>query len=376
MKQKVNALKAVDTQEDYSGLAYNFGAGPAMLPRDVMQLARAEFLDWHGTGMSVIEMSHRSDEFMSIAAQTEADLREVLVIPDNYKVLFLQGGASSQFAMVPMNLLADKTSADYFDTGLWSNKALKEAARFCNVNVVTEVDRNTMSVPDTESWSLDTDAAYAYYVDNETITGIQFPQVPEVGEVPLVTDMTSNLLSKPLDVSRYGVIFAGAQKNIGPSGLVIVIVRDDLIGHAPKNIPSMYDYAVQVKNDSMYNTPPTFAWYMSGLVLKWIKAQGGLIAMEKMSRGRSGKLYRAIDDSGFYNNSIAPGYRSQMNVPFTLAEESLNEKFLNQAKLRGLLALKGHRSVGGMRASMYNAMPEAGVDALIAFMQEFEREYA
>ncbi len=375
MKQKVNALKAVATQAEYSGLAYNFGAGPAMLPRDVMQLARAEFLDWHSTGMSVIEMSHRSDEFLSIAAQTESDLREVLAIPGNYKVLFLQGGASSQFAMVPMNLLANKTSADYFHTGLWSEKALKEATRFCKVNVVTEVDNKTMSIPDAGSWSLNADAAYAYYADNETISGIQFQDIPDVGDVPLVTDMTSNLLSKPLDVSRYGVIFAGAQKNIGPAGLVIVIVREDLIGRAAKNIPSMYDYAIQANNHSMYNTPPTFSWYMSGLVLKWIKKQGGLSVMEKISQLRSGKLYRAIDESGFYHNAVAPEYRSQMNVSFTLADDSLNDKFISEGKQYGLLALKGHRSVGGMRASMYNAMPEEGVDALIAFMQEFERQY-
>ena len=373
MKQKMNILKAVDTQENYSGLVYNFGAGPAMLPREIMQLARAEFLDWHGTGMSLMEMSHRSDEFMSIATQTEADFREILDIPDNYKVLFLQGGASSQFAMVPLNLLADKNTADYFHTGIWSGKAVKEAERFCKVNVIAEEDGQVMSIPEQKTWSLNLDAAYVYYTDNETISGVEFPSIPEVGDVPLVADMTSNLLSRPLNVSRYGVIFAGAQKNIGPSGLVIVIVREDLIGHAPKHIPSMYDYAVQAKNDSMINTPPTFSWYMSGLVLKWVKQQGGLKAMEKLSHIRSGKLYQAIDESDFYHNPVDPRYRSNMNVTFTLFDDSLDEKFVSEAKDHGLVALKGHRSVGGMRASMYNAMPEEGVDALIAFMQEFER---
>ena len=373
MKQKVNTLKAVDSKESYSGLVYNFGAGPAMLPRETMQLARAEFLDWHGAGMSVMEMSHRSDEFMSIATQTEADFREILAIPDNYKVLFLQGGASSQFAMVPLNLLAGKNTADYFHTGIWSGKALKEAERFCKVNVIVDDNDALLSVPEAETWSLDPDAAYVYYTDNETISGVQFPTIPDVADVPLVSDMTSNLLSKPLDVSRYGVIFAGAQKNIGPPGLVIVIVREDLLGHAPKHIPSMYDYAIQAKNDSMYNTPPTYSWYISGLVLKWIKEQGGLQAMERMSRARSNSLYQAIDESEFYNNPIDPRYRSRMNVPFTLKDDSLNEKFASEAKDHGLVALNGHRSVGGMRASMYNAMPEEGVDALIAFMQEFER---
>jgi len=374
MKQKVNTLKAVDSKESYSGLVYNFGAGPAMLPREVMQLARAEFLDWHGAGMSVMEMSHRSDEFMSIATQTEADFRELLAIPENYKVLFLQGGASSQFAMVPLNLLAGKNTADYFHTGIWSGKALKEAKRFCKVNVIADDDNDTLlSVPEAETWSLDPDAAYVYYTDNETISGVQFPIIPDVADVPLVTDMTSNLLSKPLDVSRYGVIFAGAQKNIGPSGLMVVIVREDLLGHAPKNVPSMYDYAIQAKSNSMYNTPPTYSWYMSGLVLKWIKEQGGLEAMERMSLARSDSLYQAIDDSDFYNNPVAARYRSRMNVPFTLIDDSLNEKFANEAKDHGLVALQGHRSVGGMRASMYNAMPGEGVDALITFMQEFER---
>ncbi len=381
MKQKANTLKAVDTKENHSGLVYNFGAGPAMLPREVMQLARAEFLDWHGCGMSVMEMSHRSDEFKSIAAQTEADFREILAIPDNYKLLFLQGGASSQFAMVPLNLLAGKNSADYFHTGTWSGKAIAEAERFCKVNVIAGPEEGVgggqlSSIPEPETWSLNPDAAYTYYTDNETISGVQFPGIPDVGDVPLVTDMTSNLLSRPIDVSRYGVIFAGAQKNIGPSGLVIVIIREDLIGYAPKHIPSMYDYAIQAKNASMFNTPPTYSWYMAGLVLKWVKEQGGLKAIEKMSQIKSGKLYRAIDNSGFYDNPINPKFRSNMNVPFTLVDDRLNEKFISEAKDHGLVALQGHRSIGGMRASMYNGMPEEGVNALIGFMHDFERKYA
>lgn len=366
MKQKVNILKSVDDKENYSGLVYNFGAGPAMLPREVMQLARAEFLDWHGSGMSVMEMGHRGDDFQSIAMQTEVDFREILAIPGNYKVLFLQGGASSQFAMVPLNLLADKKSADYFHTGIWSGKAINEARRFCQVNVISTLEAAT--------WSSDIDAAYVYYTDNETINGIQFPTIPEVGNFPLVTDMTSSLLSKPLDISRYGVIFAGAQKNIGSAGLVVVIIREDLLGRAAKNIPSLYDYTIHAKNISMANTPPTYSWYISGLVLKWIKEQGGLNAMEKMSHIRSEKLYRLIDNSDFYDNQINPKNRSRMNIPFTLNDNLLNESFTNEARKYGLVGLEGHRSVGGMRASMYNAMPEEGVDTLIMFMQEFERD--
>jgi phosphoserine aminotransferase len=327
--------------------------------------------------MSVMEMSHRSDEFKSIAEQTEADFREILAIPDNYKLLFLHGGASSQFAMVPLNLLAGKNSADYFHTGLWSGKAIAEAQRFCKVNVIAELEEGKlMSIPGPETWLLNPDAAYTYYTDNETISGVQFPEIPDVGDVPLVTDMTSNLLSRPVDISRYGVIFAGAQKNIGPSGLVIVIIREDLIGYAPKHIPSMYDYAIHTKNASMFNTPPTYSWYVSGLVLKWVKEQGGLKAMEKMSKIKSGKLYRAIDNSGFYENPVNPQFRSSMNVPFTLIDDRLNEKFISEAQERGLVALKGHRTVGGMRASMYNGMPEEGVNALIGFMNDFERKYA
>ncbi len=373
MKRNPGTLKVVASETSCAGSVYNFGAGPAMLPREVMDLAQAEFLDWHGCGISVMEMSHRSDAFMSIATQTEADFREVLAIPDNYKLLFLQGGASSQFAMVPLNLLAGKSSADYFHTGIWSGKAIGEAERFCKVNVIADEDGLFRTVPDSDTWTLNHGAAYVYYTDNETINGVQFPDIPDVGDVPLVTDMTSSILSSPLDVSRYGVIFAGAQKNIGPSGLVVVIVREDLLGYAPKHIPSMSDYSIQAKNESMYNTPPTYSWYVSGLVLKWIKEQGGLEFMERMSRIKSGKLYQVIDDSGFYSNPVNPKFRSKINVPFTLADGTLDGKYISEANAHGLLALSGHRSVGGMRASIYNAMPEEGVDTLIAFMQEFER---
>lgn len=371
---KNSQLKPVP--ELHSRRAHNFGAGPAMLPTDVMLQAQAELSDWNGTGMSIMEISHRSDAFITIAEQTEADLRELLNIPENYKVLFLHGGATSQFAMVPLNLLRGKTSADYLYTGMWSEKAMKEAGRYCNVNIALTIEGNGFtSIPSPDSWLLDSDAAYVYYTDNETVHGVEFQSVPETGDVPLATDMTSNLLSKPLDVSRFGVIFAGAQKNLGPSGLVVVIVRDDLVGHAPKNVPSMYDYAVHVQENSMFNTPPTFAWYITGLVLQWVKQQGGVPEMERRAVQRSEKLYQFIDNSGFYHNPVALECRSRMNVPFTLADEGLNQAFVNEAELRGLTALAGHRAVGGMRASIYNAMPAEGVDELIEFMMDFEKRY-
>jgi phosphoserine aminotransferase len=362
--------------ELHTGRAHNFGAGPAMLPTDVMLQAQAELTDWNGTGMSVMEISHRSEAFIAIAEQTEADLRELLQIPENYRVLFLQGGATSQFAMVPLNLLRRKATADYLFTGMWSEKAIKEAKRYCRVNIALSLESNGFtSIPSPDSWRLDSDAAYVYYTDNETVHGVEFQSVPETGDVPLVTDMTSNILSKPLDVSQFGVIFAGAQKNLGPSGLVVVIVRDDLIGHAPKNIPSMYDYAIHARENSMFNTPPTFAWYMTGLVLQWVKQQGGVPEMERRAIRRSEKLYRFIDASGFYRNPVALDCRSRMNVPFSLADESLNQTFVKEAEACGLTALAGHRAVGGMRASIYNAMPEEGVDELIEFMTDFERRY-
>jgi phosphoserine aminotransferase len=354
---------------------YNFSAGPAALPQEVLEKAQAEMLDWNGSGMSVMEMSHRGKEFMSIAAQAEADLREVMAIPANYKVLFLQGGASSQFAMVPLNLINRSGKADYFRTGSWSKKAIAEAKRFGEVSVVvdTEQDGKFTSVPEAASLSLNADASYVHYTPNETIEGVEFPYIPATGDVPLVADMSSNILSRPVDVSKFGIIYAGAQKNIGPAGLTVVIVREDLMGNAKEGTPTMFDYATQAKADSMYNTPPTYAWYLAGLVFDWLKQQGGLAGMAQINQRKAEKLYAAIDGSDFYNNPVDPVCRSWMNVPFTLPNPELDAPFLAGAKEAGLVTLKGHRSVGGMRASIYNAMPEAGVDALIAFMADFEK---
>ncbi len=353
---------------------YNFSAGPAVIPAEVLERAKSEITDWHGCGMSVMEMSHRGKQFMSIAEQAEADLRDLMAIPENYKVLFLQGGASSQFAMVPINLLRGKKSADYTNTGAWSKKAIAEAKRFCDVNVAatSEADKFT-SAPAFDGWSLNKDAAYVHYTPNETIGGVEFPFVPDTGDIPLVADMSSTILSRPIDVSRFGVIYAGAQKNIGPAGLTVVIVRDDLIGQADSKAPVMFDYKTHADNDSMYNTPPTFGWYLAGLVFKWLKDQGGLQAMAKINERKASKLYAAIDESGFYANPVQKDSRSWMNVPFTLANPELDGDFLSEASDAGLITLKGHRSVGGMRASIYNAMPEAGVDALIGLMADFEK---
>jgi len=351
---------------------YNFSAGPAMLPQAVLEQAQQEFLDWNGSGMNVMEMSHRGKEFMSIAAKAEADLRDVMQIPDNYKVLFLQGGASSQFAGIPMNLLRGKTTADYFNTGQWSKKAISEAKRYCDVNVVaSSEDDNFSTVPEKDTWNLNPDAAYVHYTTNETIGGVEFDEIPNVGDVPLVVDISSTILSRPVDVSKFALIYAGAQKNVGPAGLTIVIVRDDLIGETIPGTPTMFDYKVQADNDSMYNTPPTYALYLAGLVFQWVKDLGGLAGMAEINKRKADKLYAAIDNSGFYQNPVNPKYRSWMNVPFTLNDASLDADFLAGAKEAGLLTLKGHRSVGGMRASIYNAMPEEGVDALIAYMQDF-----
>jgi phosphoserine aminotransferase len=351
---------------------YNFSAGPAMLPQAVLEQAQQEFLDWNGSGMNVMEMSHRGKEFMSIAAKAEADLRDVMQIPDNYKVLFLQGGASSQFAGIPMNLLRGKTTADYFNTGQWSKKAISEAKRYCDVNVVaSSEDENFSTVPEKETWNLNPDAAYVHYTTNETIGGVEFDQIPDVGDVPLVVDISSTILSRPVDVSKFALIYAGAQKNVGPAGLTIVIVRDDLIGETLPGTPTMFDYKVQADNDSMYNTPPTYALYLAGLVFQWVKDLGGLAGMAEINKRKADKLYAAIDNSGFYQNPVNPKYRSWMNIPFTLNDSSLDADFLAGAKEAGLLTLKGHRSVGGMRASIYNAMPEEGVDTLIAYMQDF-----
>ncbi len=356
---------------------YNFSAGPAVLPKEVLQQAQAELIDWHGSGMSVMEMSHRGKEYMGIHAQAEADLREVMGIPANYKVLFLQGGGHLQFSMIPLNLLRGKGSADYVNTGEWSKKAIGEAKKFCVVNVVADSsDRNCTYVPAFDTWKLDKDAAYLHYTPNETIGGVEFGWVPDTGKVPLVADVSSNILSRPMDVSKFGLLYAGAQKNIGPAGLTVVIVREDLVGHAPAGLPTMLDYKIHADADSMYNTPPTYAIYIAGLVFQWLKKNGGVAAMEKTNVAKAGLLYDAIDASnGFYNCPVNKADRSRMNVPFTLKDASLDNEFLKQADARGLLQLKGHRSVGGMRASIYNAMPLEGVQALVNFMTEFAKSH-
>lgn len=356
---------------------YNFSAGPAVLPKDVLTQVQAELLDWHGSGMSVMEMSHRGKEFMQIAAEAEADLRELLVIPDNYKVLFLQGGGSAQFGMIPMNLLRGKKTADYLNSGEWSKKAISEAKKYCEVNVVaTSADKNFSYAPASSAWKLNPDAAYVHICTNETIGGVEIFETPNTGSVPLVADMSSHILSRPIDVSKYGLIYAGSQKNIGPAGLAIVIVREDLIGETIAGTPSMYDYKIHADNDSMYNTPPTFAIYVAGLVFKMLKAKGGLVAMEKTNILKAGLLYDYLDSTDFYNCPTALENRSRMNIPFTLKNEALDEEFLKEAKNRGLLQLKGHRSVGGMRASIYNAMPVEGVQTLVDFMKAFEKSHS
>jgi phosphoserine aminotransferase len=353
---------------------FNFSAGPAMLPEEVLQQAKEEMLDWHGAGMSVMEMSHRGKEFMSIAEQAEADLRGLMNIPSNYKVLFLQGGASSQFAMVPLNLTREKRKVEYVNTGSWSKKAIAEAKRFADVNIAaTTEDSKFTRTPSQSELQLSGNAAYVHYTPNETIQGVAFPYIPQTGVVPLVADFSSTILSRPVEVSRYGIIYAGAQKNIGPAGLTLVIVRKDLIGQAVESTPLMLQYATHSDNGSMYNTPPTFGWYLAGLVFKWLQAKGGLEAMEEINRRKAEALYRTIDNSDFYANPVEPESRSWMNIPFTLANPELDSKFLEEASAEGLKTLKGHRSVGGMRASIYNAMPEAGVQVLIDFMAEFER---
>ncbi|OOZ36343.1 3-phosphoserine/phosphohydroxythreonine transaminase [Solemya velesiana gill symbiont] len=354
---------------------YNFSAGPAALPEDVLKQAQEELLDWHGSGMSVMEMSHRGKEYMSIAAEAESGLRELMAIPDNYRVLFLQGGASSQFAMVPLNLLKGKSGADYINTGSWSKKAIAEAKRYCDVNIAGANPEGQFTVPAEADLNLNADAAYVHYTPNETIQGIEFPYVPDTGDVPLVADFSSTILSRPVDVSKYGIIYAGAQKNIGPAGLTVVIVREDLIGDAADGTPTMFNYATHSGADSMYNTPPTYGWYLAGLVFKWLKNNGGLDVMAAVNERKAEALYAAIDGSDFYNNPVDPACRSWMNVPFTLADSELDAAFLSEASEAGLKTLKGHRSVGGMRASIYNAMPEAGVQALIEFMADFEKRH-
>lgn len=355
---------------------YNFSAGPATLPREVLEQAREELVNWRGCGMSVMEMSHRSKEYMDIQAQAESDLRELMGIPANYKVLFLQGGASSQFAMVPMNLLRGKATADYVNTGEWSKKAIKEAKKYCTVNIAaSSEDRNFSYAPPQSEWKLNPDAAYVHYTPNETIGGVEIFWTPDTGDVPLVADMSSTILSRPIDVTRYGLIYAGAQKNIGPAGVTVVIVREDLLGQALAATPTMFDYKVHADNGSLYNTPPTYSIYIAGLVFKWLKGKGGLAAMEQINIAKARLLYDYLDSTDFYHSPVAPENRSRMNVPFTLKDASLEEAFLKGAESRGLLQLKGHRSVGGMRASIYNAMPIEGVQALVEYMKEFEKTY-
>lgn len=354
---------------------FNFSAGPAAIPLPVLERARDELVNWRGCGMSVMELSHRGKEFMSIAERAEADLRRLLDIPAGYRVLFLQGGASAQFGAVPLNLAGPASAADYVVTGSWSKKALAEGRRFVDARVAADsADSNHTEIPDPAGWRLSADAAYLHYTPNETIGGVEFHFVPEAS-APLVADMSSTLLSRPLDVGRFGVIYAGAQKNIGPAGLAIVIVREDLLGRAREGTPVIMDYHQQAENGSMLNTPPTWGWYIAGLVFEWLLEQGGLVEMERRNRTKAETLYAAIDGSDFYANPVAGHCRSWMNVPFTLADPALDARFLEQAKAAGLLTLKGHRSVGGMRASLYNAMPQEGVDALVAFMREFERNH-
>lgn len=355
--------------------AYNFCAGPAALPTAVLERAQTELADWHGRGLSIMEMSHRSDDFVGVAEKAEADLRTLLNIPSNYKVLFLQGGASLQFSAIPLNLLGAGQTADYIDTGIWSQKAIEEARRFGQVNVAASSKATGYKhVPAQAEWQLTQGAAYLHYTPNETIGGLQYDFIPQV-DVPLVADYSSSILSEQLDVSKFGLIYAGAQKNIGPAGLTIVIVRDDLIGKAQSGIPALMDYAAQAKNGSMINTPPTFAWYLSGLVFEWLLAQGGVTAMQAVNQQKAELLYGYIDQSGFYANPIAKPNRSIMNVPFTLADSSLEKAFLVESEAAGLLNLAGHRSVGGMRASIYNAVPLEGVQALVNFMQDFAKRH-
>lgn len=356
---------------------YNFSAGPAGLPKAVMEKAQAEFINWNGLGTSVMEISHRSKEFIKVAEEAEQDLRDLLNIPDNYKVLFCQGGARAQFAAVPLNLLGSAKKATYINAGYWAESAIKEAKKYCEVDVYdAKVEKDGKSaVADASEWKVDPESAYVHFCPNETIDGIEISDLP-VTDKPIVADMSSNILSRQIDVSKYGVIYAGAQKNIGPAGICIAIVRDDLLDLASDLLPSFISYKVLAEKDSMFNTPPTFAWYLSGLVFKWLKEQGGVPAMEQINREKAEILYGYIDSSSFYKNDIYPANRSRMNVPFQLAKPELDALFLEQAEARGLVALKGHRAVGGMRASIYNAMTVEGVQALVDFMKEFEANNA
>jgi phosphoserine aminotransferase len=355
---------------------FNFSAGPAVLPEAVLRQAAAEMLDWHGSGMSVMEMSHRGKEFIGIAAKAEADLRSLLSIPANYKVLFLQGGAIAENALVPMNLLAGKTAADYVNTGEWSKKSIKEAKKYCAVNVAASAeDRNFTYVPPRETWKLDAAAAYVHVCTNETIGGVEYQWTPDTGAVPLVADMSSHILSRTIDVAKYGVIYGGAQKNAGPAGLTLVIVRDGLLDRALPITPSAFHWKEQAASDSMVNTPPTYAIYVAGLVFEWLLAQGGVAAIEARNIAKAKLLYDCLDRSEFYLSPVRKEDRSRMNVPFKLSDASLDEAFLHGAKERGMVQLKGHRAVGGMRASIYNAMPIEGVQTLVSYLEDFERRH-
>lgn len=351
---------------------YNFAAGPAMLPLEVLEQARDELTDWRGGGMSIMEISHRSKAFVGVAQQAEQDLRDLLAVPSNYKVLFLQGGATGQFSAIPLNLASPEGTADYVNTGAWSKKAIGEAKRYCKVHVAADAkDSEYFSIPAQSTWQRTSGAAYLHYTPNETIAGVEYHWVPDAGDTPLVADMSSTLLSRPIDVAKFGLIYAGAQKNIGPSGITVVIVRDDLIGKAQPGTPTVFDYKAMADDGSMLNTPPTFGWYLAGLVFQWLKKQGGLQSMAARNRAKAERLYGYIDASGWYSNPIAKDCRSWMNVPFRLPNAELEKPFATEAAKAGLTNLEGHRSVGGMRASIYNAMPLEGVDALVSFMKDF-----
>ena len=354
--------------------AYNFSPGPAVLPIEVLEKIREDIPDWNGSGMSVMEVSHRGQAFLDVAEKAEQNLRDLLSIPKNYSVLFMQGGATLQFAMAPLNLSRPGDTADYVKTGSWSKKAIAEAARFCNVNVAGDGgDSNFCHIPPESEWQKTEDAAYFHYTPNETIGGVEFHFVPDTGDIPLVADMSSTILSRPIDVNRFGVIYAGAQKNIGPAGITLVIVRNDLLDKVRPDNAHLMTWKSYAESDSMTNTPPTFAWYVADLVFQYLIGKGGVDAVAEVNRRKASKLYAAIDDSGFYSNPVSKGCRSWMNVPFILADASLDAKFLEESNAVGLTNLKGHRSVGGMRASIYNAVSEEAVDALIEFMAAFEK---
>lgn len=355
---------------------YNFSAGPSAFPEAVLRQAQADMLEWRDSGMSVMEMSHRGKFFSIIAEELEADLRELMAIPANYKVLFLQGGASAQFSFIPHNILNGLTKACYVNTGAWSEKAIQDAKKVCEVVISASGEASKFThIPNNDAWAIDTDAAYLHYTSNETIHGVEFQSIPDSKGLTLVSDMSSNILSRTVDVSRFGIIYAGTQKNMGPAGVTVVIVREDLVGHASKHTPAVFDYAQQVKNGSMLNTPATYNWYLVGLVLKWLKEQGGVAAIEQRNMNKAQKLYDVIDQSALYRNPVEKSVRSRMNVPFILTDEALDKPFLAAAEANGLFELKGHRSVGGMRASIYNAMPESGINALCEFIKEFERTH-